>query len=58
MDVEFGVVSAFLTFWKVNLKVPATVGVEGSVVAVYVNLFETRHLLVIYQIGRNIYFIL
>ena len=54
VDVEFGVVSALLTFGKVYLKVPATVGVEGSVMTVDVNLFETRHIL--YLMVRKLFY--
>ena len=45
VDVEFGVITTFLTFWKVYLKVSATVGVESSAMTVDVNLFKTRHIL-------------
>ena len=54
VDVEFGVVSALLTFGKVYLKVPATVRVEGSVMTVDVNLFETRHIL--YLMLRKLFY--
>ena len=54
MDVEFGVITTFLTFWEVYLKVSATVRVEGSVITVDVNLFETRHIL--YLMVRKLFY--